>query len=54
MKVVGTFFFSLEGARSTNDKKKSAMKAVSPTAVFMATVIDSVQVYLVNMYRTEL
>lgn len=54
MKVVGTFFSLWKAQGAQMIKKKSAMKAVSPTGVFMATVIDSVQVYLVNMYRTEL
>lgn len=30
------------------------MEAASPTGVFMASVIYSVQVYLLNMYRREL
>lgn len=55
MKGVGSLFFfffflsPLEGARSTNDKKR-------PWKLFLrlATVVDSVQVYLVNTYRTEL
>lgn len=44
-------FFWGGGAKSTNEK---CMKAVSPTGAFMASVIYSVQVYLVNMHRTEL